>query len=79
MNFISVKTGERNMNKQDYIKAGGKVWQKETHERVYLSAEVFNKIVGTNYSDRNNKFYYDCRTNKLMRAYKHKKIEVKNV
>lgn len=40
------------MNKQDYIKAGGKVWQKETHERVYLSAEVFNKIVDTNYGDK---------------------------
>ena len=45
-------------------------------ERVYINADVFNNIMDTNLGDRNNKFFYDCKTNALMRSYKHKKAFV---
>jgi len=64
------------MTKQDFIELGGKEWKKGDIERVYINADVFNNIMDTNLGDRNNKFFYDCKTNALMRSYKHKKAFV---
>lgn len=61
------------MNKQDFIKLGGKEWSKNGMERVYISAEIFNKIMNTRLGDSNNKFFYDVNENALMRSYKGKK------
>lgn len=57
----------------DFIKMGGKEWIKGEIKRVYIKAEVFNKLMDTNFSDNKNKFFYDCNTNALMRSYKNKK------
>ena len=61
------------MRKEDFIKLGGKEWSKGKLERVYINAEIFNQIKETNFSDNNNKFFFDCKTNALMRSYKNKK------
>lgn len=61
------------MNKQDFINLGGKEWTKDDMERVYISASIFNKLMGTALGDGNNKFFFDCKTKKLMRSYKGKK------
>ena len=60
------------MTKQDFIKLGGKEWIKDDMERVYINAEIFNSLRETGFSDRNNKFFFDCKTNALMRSYKGK-------
>lgn len=60
------------MNKQDFINLGGKLWEKNGMERVYLSADAFNQLNNTAYGERNNKFFFDCKTNALMRSYKGK-------
>ena len=64
------------MNKQDFLNIGGKEWTKEGIERVYLSAEIFNILQGTSLSDNTNKFFFDCKSNALMRSYKSKKPQV---
>lgn len=66
------------MTKQDFIKLGGKEWTKDGMERVYISAKIFNELMSTGLGDSNNKFFFDCKTNALMRRYKNKapKIEV---
>lgn len=64
------------MNKQDFINIGGKEWIKGEMERVYISADIFNDMFGTRLSDRNNKFFFDCKTNALMRSYKSKKPQL---
>ncbi|MGD2065873.1 MAG: hypothetical protein PVI43_01720 [Candidatus Bathyarchaeota archaeon] len=61
------------MTKQDFIELGGKEWIKGNIDRVYLNADIFNGIADTNFSDRKNKFFFDCNTNTLMRSYKGKK------
>ena len=64
------------MNKQELIEMGGKEWVKNDMERVYLKAEIYNKLMDTNFSDNNNKFFFDCKTNALMRSYKNKKPQL---
>lgn len=64
------------MNAQEILKIGGKKWEKGGMERIYINAEAFNKLAGTNYNDSNNKFFYDCCTGKVMRSYKGKKPKV---
>ena len=60
------------MTKQDFLKLGGKEWVKEDRERIYINAEIFNNLRKISFSDRNNKFFFDCKTNALMRSYKSK-------
>lgn len=64
------------MNKQDFLDLGGKLWTKDSMERVYIDADIFNKLMGTSLSDKTNKFFFDCNTNRLMRSYKGKKPKV---
>ena len=66
------------MTKQDFLDLGGKEWVKDDMERVYISDKVYNELMGTNLGERNNKFFFDCKNNALMRSYKGKKpaIEV---
>lgn len=64
------------MNKQDFLNLGGKLWEKAGMKRVYINAEIFNKLEGTSLSDNTNKFFFDCNTNALMRSYKNKKPAV---
>ena len=64
------------MNKQDFLDLGGNEWIKNDMERVYIDADAFNKIAETAYSDKNNKFFFDCKTNALMRSYKGKKSQL---
>lgn len=61
------------MTKQDFIKLGGNEWIKNDMERVYISAEIYNELMDTNLSDKTNKFFFDCKSNSLMRSYKGKK------
>lgn len=65
------------MNKQDFLDLGGREWVKGDKERVYINAETFNQIKGdTTFSDKTNKFFFDCKTNTLMRSYKGKKPQI---
>lgn len=64
------------MTKQDFLNLGGKEWIKCDMERVYINADTFNEIKGTKFSDNKNKFFYDCKTNALMRSYKGKKPSI---
>lgn len=64
------------MTKQDFIQLGGKEWVKNDIDRVYITADIFNSLVGTAFGDSNNKFFFDCKTNALMRSYKSKKPQV---
>lgn len=64
------------MNKQDFIALGGKEWIRDDMERVYLNADQYNNLMGTSFSDKSNKFFFDCKTNALMRSYKGKKPQV---
>ncbi len=64
------------MTKQEFIELGGKEWEKNGMERVYINADVFNELKGTAFGDGNNKFFFDCKTNCLMRSYKGKKPTV---
>ena len=61
--------------KQFFLDLGGKEWVKEGFDRVYVTAKIFNNIIGNgcNFSDSSNKFFFDCKTNCLMRSYKGKK------
>lgn len=61
------------MTKAMILSLGGKEWISGNMERVYINAEIFNKLVETNFSDKTNKFFFDCKTNKMMRSYKGKK------
>ena len=61
------------MNKQDFINLGGKVWEKEGIERVYIDANIYNELMGVSLGDSNNKFFFDVKTSQLMRSYKGKK------
>ena len=64
------------MTKQDFLKLGGNEWNQHGKERVYISAEAFNEIAETSFSEKTNKFFFDCQTNALMRSYKGKKPTV---
>lgn len=66
------------MTKDKMIELGGKEWVKGGIDRVYIDADIFNDIMGTSLGDRNNKFFFDCKKNALMRSYKGKmpKIEI---
>ena len=66
------------MNKQDFIKLGGKEWNNHGKERVYITAAIYKEhfFPASALSDKSNKFFYDCKTNALMRSYKGKKPTV---
>ena len=64
------------MTKQDFIELGGKEWIKGEMDRVYINSEIFNRLFGTRFGDNNNKFFFDCKTNRLMRSYKNKKPQI---
>lgn len=68
--------GLTEMKKQDFLSMGGKEWSKNGMERVYISESAFNELMGTSLGGRNNKFFFDCNTNALMRSYKGKKPTV---
>jgi len=70
--------GDRKMeiNKESLIKAGGKLWEKENIERVYLNDSVLEmmgfKIVKSLsgidqkiQSVKKHKLYFDCKLNEL--------------
>lgn len=64
------------MNKQDFLNLGGKEWNQHGKERVYINAAVFNELMSTSLGDTNNKFFFDCSANALMRSYKNKKPQI---
>jgi len=64
------------MTKQDFIELGGKEWVKGEIDRVYINSEIFNRLCDTSFSDSKNKFFFDCKTNSLMRSYKNKKPQI---
>lgn len=75
------------MTKQEIIKLGGKEWTGGVIERVYITNDILNKLDEQHqgypkfyqphsYGERNNKLYYDVKTNKVMRQYKGKRISV---
>ena len=61
------------MDTQDFIDLGGKKWEKNGMHRVYINADIFNKLMQTAFGDNNNKFFFDSSTKELMRSYKEKK------
>ena len=73
-NLDSSRQGAKEtMTKQDFIDLGGKEWMMRDMERVYISAEIFNRLYNTSFGDNNNKFYFDCKTKAVMRCYKGKR------
>jgi len=60
------------MTREHFIALGGKEWKKGKHHRVYITSDVFNELMETRFSDRSNKFFFDCNKNALMRSYKNK-------
>lgn len=64
------------INKETLIEMGGKLWEKNGMERVYINAATFNELFGTKLSDKTNKFFFDCETNAMMRSYKGKAPQI---
>lgn len=68
--------------KNKMIELGGKEWAKNGMERVYISNDILNTLLtekglgGVNFSERNNKIFFDVKANAIMRAYKGKKPAV---
>ena len=60
------------------IAAGGKAWEKHGLKRIYMTVAQFNAVTGANYtlSDSNNKIFFDCAANAIMRSYKGKRPTV---
>ena len=58
--------------KELLLSKGGKIWEKEGIERVYISLELFNEVTGLGYSlnETKNKFYFDVKLNCICRRYK---------
>jgi hypothetical protein len=65
-------------NKAKIITLGGNEWNSKGMERVYISNEVLNilldeqDISAVNFSERNNKMFFDVKANAVMRSYKGK-------
>jgi hypothetical protein len=53
---------------------GLKVWEKAEMKRIYMTCAQFNQATGFsfNLNDKNNKIFFDCTTNAIMRSYKSK-------
>tara|TARA_R110000796_G_scaffold231501_1_gene349436 strand:- start:396 stop:611 length:216 start_codon:yes stop_codon:yes gene_type:complete len=64
------------LTKELLISLGGKQWIKNSMDRVYINAEIFNELFNTSFSDKTNKFFFDCNNNSLMRSYKGKKPQL---
>ena len=64
----------KTLNKDMLIELGGKFWKGGENERVYIKAAIFNKLYDVNFGDGNNTFYFDCKTEKMMRSYKRKRF-----
>lgn len=64
------------------IELGGKEWNKEGMDRVYITNEILNVLLSeqgkgsVNYGERNNKIFFDVKVNAVMRSYKGKKPKV---
>ncbi len=65
--------------KDKMIHLGGKEWAKGELHRVYITPEILNflekekGLAVSNYSEHNNKIYFDIQLNSIMRRYKNKK------
>lgn len=68
--------------KNKIIELGGKSWQKNGKDRVYIDNDIFNvlrdelKMIKVNLGARNNKIFFDVDANAIMRSYKGKKPQV---
>lgn len=68
--------------KDKIIKLGGKEWHKDDMNRVYITNEILNVLLAeqgkgaVKFGERNNKIFYDLKTNAVMRSYKGKKPQV---
>lgn len=75
MNNSNIQITAENAEKE-FLAMGGKMWEKNDMKRIYINAEQFNELMGTAFSDKSNKFFFDCNSNALMRSYKNKKPNV---
>ncbi len=66
-------TTSTQITESSLVALGGKVWEKDDVRRVYIDSSIFNKLCSTSFGDSSNKFFFDCKTNQLMRSYKGKK------
>ena len=68
--------------KNKIIEMGGNEWDKNDMERVYISNDIHNilreeKDLGAvNFGERNNKVFFDVKSNAVMRSYKGKRPSV---
>ena len=68
--------------KSEMIAMGGKEWNKNGMERVYINNDILNKIedkmgmTNSRFGERNNKIFFDVKTSAIMRSYKGKKPEI---
>lgn len=64
-----------NLNAEQILEVGGKLWEKGEMKRIYMTCAQFNQVTGRHYSlnDEKNKIFYDFATNAIMRSYKGKK------
>ena len=62
--------------KEKFLELGGKEWKKGNIHRIYITADIFNQIMETRFSDSRNKFFFDCKKNALMRSYRGKKPSI---
>lgn len=75
--MISVLKKGITMNVEKILLENGcKKWEKNDHCRIYIKAEQFNALFETKFGDSNNRFYYDCNTQKMMRSYKNKSFKI---
>ena len=43
--------------------SGGKIWEKESIKRIYLTQELVNKCdLGISFNDKKHKLFFDCNT-----------------
>lgn len=68
--------------KSKIIELGGKEWIKDGMERVYIDSSILNVLRDeqglppVNFGARNNKIFFDVKSNAVMRSYKGKKPAV---
>ena len=66
-------------NKEKLIKLGGKEWVKDDMNRVYITCDILNilleekGLMTVNFGERNNKIFFDIKSNSILRSYKNKK------
>ena len=68
--------------KSKIIELGGKEWNKNNMERVYITSDILNVLetekglMNSSFGERNNKIFFDVKANAVMRSYKGKKPAV---